>query len=45
MGLKVGGRTKPSGVTSVDARPPGVLFESTIIHDGPSYGVVRGLRF
>lgn len=29
-------RTKPSGVTSVEARPPGVSFESMIIHDGPS---------
>ena len=28
--------TKPSFVTSVEARPPGVSFESTIIHDGPS---------
>ena len=28
--------TKPSGVISVDARPPGVSLESTIIHDGPS---------
>lgn len=27
--------TKPSGVTSVEARPPGVSFESMIIHDGP----------
>lgn len=25
--------TKPSGVTSVDARPPGVVFESTMSHD------------
>lgn len=32
-----GGRlTKPSGVTSVEASPPGVSFESMIIHDGPS---------
>jgi len=23
-------------VTSVEARPPGVSFESRIIHDGPS---------
>ena len=29
--------TKPSGVTSVEARPPGVVLQSTIIHDGPSY--------
>jgi len=29
--------TKPSGVTSVEARPPGVSFASMIIHDGPSY--------
>ena len=28
--------TNPSGVTSVEAKPPGVSFESTIIHDGPS---------
>jgi len=28
--------TKPSGVTSVEARPPGVSLESTIIHEGPS---------
>ena len=27
--------TKPSGVISVDASPPGVSFESIIIHDGP----------
>jgi hypothetical protein len=27
--------TKPSGVVSVDARPPGVSFESTISHEGP----------
>lgn len=27
--------TNPSGVTSVEARPPGVSFESTIIHEGP----------
>jgi hypothetical protein len=30
--------TKPSGVTSVEARPPGVALESIIIHDGPSSG-------
>ena len=30
------GRTKPSGVTSVDAKPPGVSFVSMIIHEGPS---------
>ena len=30
-------RTNPSGVTSVEASPPGVSFESIIIHDGPSY--------
>ena len=29
------GHTKPSGVTSVDAKPPGVSLESMIIHDGP----------
>jgi hypothetical protein len=33
--------TKPSGVTSVEARPPGVSLLSTINHDGPSYRVVR----
>lgn len=27
--------TKPSFVTSVDARPPGILLESMIIHEGP----------
>lgn len=27
--------TKPSGVISVDARPPGVSLASMIIHDGP----------
>lgn len=27
--------TKPSFVTSVDARPPGVSLESMINHDGP----------
>ena len=30
-------RTNPSGVTSVEANPPGVSFESMIIHVGPSY--------
>ena len=29
--------TKPSGVTSVEASPPGVSFESIIIHEGPFY--------
>ena len=29
------GLTKPSGVMSVEASPPGVSLESTIIHDGP----------
>ena len=28
--------TKPSGVTSVEARPPGVSLQSMIFHDGPS---------
>lgn len=28
--------TKPSGVMSVEASPPGVSLESMIIHDGPS---------
>lgn len=35
-----GGRealTKPSGVTSVPARPPALSEESTINHDGPFY--------
>ena len=27
--------TKPSGVTSVEARPPGTSLLSTIIHEGP----------
>lgn len=27
--------TNPSGVVSVEARPPGVSFESIIIHEGP----------
>ena len=30
------GRTKPSGVTSVEARPPGTSLLSIIIHEGPS---------
>jgi hypothetical protein len=34
--LGTGIRTKPSSVTSVEARPPGISFESTIIHEGPS---------
>lgn len=34
--LRIGRLTNPSGVTSVEARPPGVSFESIIIHDGPS---------
>ena len=29
-----GGLTKPSGVMSVEARPPGMSLLSTIIHDG-----------
>lgn len=37
--------TKPSGVVSVEARPPGISFESTIIHEGPSciyeYGILQ----
>jgi hypothetical protein len=28
--------TKPSGVTSVEASPPGVSVASTISHEGPS---------
>ena|SRR2546423_539006 len=34
--VRMGRHTKPSLVTSVEARPPGVSFESRIIHDGPS---------
>ena len=30
--------TKPSGVMSVEARPPGTSLLSTIIHDGPFCG-------
>ena len=33
---KVYGHTKPSGVMSVEARPPGMSVVSMIIHDGPS---------
>lgn len=33
----VGEITNPSGVISVEAKPPGVSLESMIIHDGPSY--------
>ena len=29
--------TNPSGVVSVDASPPGISLQSTIIHDGPSW--------
>jgi hypothetical protein len=29
--------TKPSGVTSVEARPPGFSLASMIIHDGPPW--------
>jgi len=29
--------TKPSGVTSVEARPPAFSLESMIIHEGPFY--------
>ena len=32
-----GSRTKPSGVTSVEAKPPGVSWLSTINHEGPFY--------
>ena len=39
------GRTKPSGVMSVDANPPGVSFESMIIHDGPSCALGERRRF
>ena len=34
--LVAGRLTKPSGVVSVEARPPGVSLESTISHEGPS---------
>ena len=34
--LGIGLPTNPSGVTSVDANPPGISFESMIIQDGPS---------
>jgi len=30
-----GSRTKPSGVTSVEASPPAFSLESTINHEGP----------
>ena len=33
--LTVGRLTKPSGVVSVEARPPGVSLASTINHEGP----------
>jgi hypothetical protein len=33
--LAAGRLTKPSGVVSVEAKPPGVSFESTISHEGP----------
>lgn len=33
--------TNPSAVTSVEARPPGVAFESMISHDGPSIWLRR----
>ncbi len=39
--LNKNGPTKPSGVVSVEARPPGVELESIIIHEGPS---CRGQR-
>lgn len=31
--------TKPSGVTSVEARPPGISLESMINQEGPSYSI------
>jgi hypothetical protein len=31
--------TKPSGVTSVEARPPGISLESIINQEGPSYSI------
>lgn len=36
--------TKPSGVASVEARPPGVSLESMIIHEGPSCFAVNPVR-
>ena len=39
-GWRRGELTKPSGVVSVEARPPGVSLESTISHEGPSWGRV-----
>lgn len=36
-GGKGGKPTKPSGVTSVEARPPALSLESRINHEGPSY--------
>lgn len=34
--VKGRGRTKPSGVVSVVARPPGLSLQSTSSHDGPA---------
>lgn len=36
---KAGKHTKPSGVTSVEASPPGIGFESMINHDAESWKV------
>lgn len=35
--IRGGFLTKPSGVTSVEARPPAFSLESKINHDGPFY--------
>jgi hypothetical protein len=40
-----GSHTKPSFVTSVEARPPGVSFESTIIQEGPFWSAVSDWSF
>jgi hypothetical protein len=37
-------RTKPSGVTSVEARPPAFSLASTISHDGPFYRKLLAFR-
>jgi hypothetical protein len=42
MILQLETRTNPSGVTSVEARPPGVLLQSTIIHEGPFWNRSAG---
>jgi len=37
--------TKPSGVVSVEASPPGLSLESMIIHDGPSCALRERRRY